>query len=783
MRAFIFSVFSLFCCLVISTNVYAGKDPIGWSIAPSTGFPAQTSVGSSYAVTYTMVNNLPFAVPLTVSGAYTGGKFTMSNGCNTTLAPNATCVVHLGFQPSYAGVSTAVVTLAYHNNRVPLPTLTSTATSNETSQGISGHVTQPLPAVTYVGIQYPVAFTFINNGDTNATTSAVNVSGFTATANNCTPTLNAHQTCTVSGNYTPPSTGLKVLNVTYVYSNGSVSLSTQTTAFNTGNCHQVSVDVQLPLPRSTLTYADHVVKYVFTNNCPANPENLNTVSLTSNGSPQIIRGTDTCSNTVLNPLSSCSVFAAVIPATATAHLTVTASVNYSGLVADATTHTSVAALTNQQSLHTLMFVNQCNQNIWEGFQNVSTPDPTPTPTWQGHQLGIQVNGAAPDTLVMQFNAYAGGSIFGRTNCVTTPGAPRYGVCETGNCTSLNNSTGICESSLGKTSPLTIFEENLLNTTASDGVYDVSLINGFNVPGEFRSLAPTQAFSFGQACGRSVGALIQPNGSPLAACSWNFTPPATTGTDCTADTETDNTANYYFVSSTSGESCSSSSSTCPGGQVCGMAWTQSSQGNPLGSPIARQCGTLQGYWTLADWTGYASSGQWGTCNLYSHYGMSKTLDSIKPAGQPTYGYSTMNPNLNPLPAAILADMYSCQPTSQLTCYPSPGTPYVCFNTPPNPQYSLNSGYSHTTNVCGCHDWNNSATTPANAVTAQNSNCVADNSLWEQKVYTRILWLKQACPTAYSFQFDDTSTQLTCNVPNQRTSYQITFCPGGKTGLPA
>jgi hypothetical protein len=175
-------------------------------------------------------------------------------------------------------------------------------------------------------------------------------------------------------------------------------------------------------------------------------------------------------------------------------------------------------------------------------------------------------------------------------------------------------------------------------------------------------------------------------------------------------------------------------------------------------------------------------QWGSCDLYSHYKMGTSLDSIKPSGQATYGYSTMTPDNNPLNVAALADMYSCQPTSSRTCYTIPGTPHTCFNHPPNPYYALNSGYdAGEVNACGCHDWNNQATTPRAAQTSQNTNCQSTNSMWDDKVYQRILWLKKACPTAYSYQFDDESTQLTCNVSGQMTSYQLTFCPGGATGV--
>jgi hypothetical protein len=312
------------------------------------------------------------------------------------------------------------------------------------------------------------------------------------------------------------------------------------------------------------------------------------------------------------------------------------------------------------------------------------------------------------------------------------------------------------------------------------VYDVSLINGFNLPGEMRSLSPyvpvTSTSNFANTCGNSAGAVIQQTGSALGMCSWSFSPPSGVA-DCTADTATDNVSNYYVVSlGSTDDGCSAPNGGCSGSDVCGMSQSINTSAAPVGTPIYRHCGAFQGYWTVADWVGFDTTGQWGTCDLYTHYSMETVL------GISAYGYSTRFPDSNPMPAATLADLYACSPTSSVTCYTSPGTPKTCFNRPQNPYYALNTGYANTYNVCGCHNWNVSASTPAAAVTAQSSQCKADNTLWESDVYNRILWLKEACPTAYSYQFDDTSSSFQCNVSGHLTSYQLSYCPAGKTGAP-
>ncbi len=793
--------FGIIFSILFFSTVYAGKNPVDWSISPSSGFPSQTKVGSTYAVSYIMTNNLPFAVPLSITGNYTGGSFSLTNLCNTTLTAKgtagSTCQVHLSFQPTKVGKSTAFITLAYHKNRVPLPTLSSTASSAESSDKINGQVTKPLPAITYIGTSYPVEFTFVNNGSTSVTAISVNISGFTASTNACTSALAAHSTCIVSGSFSPSQTGQNTLGVTYVYGNNiSVPLTTQTNSQNgSGGCHDVSGFTTLPLPTNTFIYANNVIQYTFRNNCNSGSEQLGTVSITSDAAPTaptLIKGTDTCSGAILSAGSTCIIFVSVIPNATAAEsndLSINAALPYnnSTLFAHATTSEIVNAISNQDSLHTLTFVNQCNKSVWYGFKPVGTPDPTPNPSWNAYQLNLQLTGAAPSTITLQFRQYFGGSIFGRTGCDTNPQSSTYGTCTTANCTSLNNSNGQCTTAPSQ--PFTVFEENLLSAPASDGVYDISLINGLNIPGEFRSLAHyvpvTSTSNFSNTCGNSAGAIIQPSDSALGVCKWIVTPPTATGTDCTAGTQTDHPSNYYFVPAGADDGCTPGGS-CPiSGQVCGMSWTPQPSTNPqyLGTPITRHCGTIEGYWTLANWVGYTATAQWGSCNLYNHYSMGTSIDSVKPSTQPTYGFSTLNPNNNPLPASILADMFACQPTSASSCYTSPGTPNVCFNYPQNPYYALNSGYNaNITNACGCHDWNNSSTTPASAQTAQAAQCLSFNSLWDSQVYPRILWLKEACPTAYSYQFDDKSSQFSCNVSGQLTAYQITFCPGGKTGAP-
>lgn len=747
----IISVISLCFCLLFSTSIFAGTNPIGWSLSPGSGFPAQTKVGSSYAVSYTMTNNLPFAVPLTITPSYTGGAFTLTNGCNRTLAakgqPGSTCLVHIGLQPLKAGKHIAQITLDYHRNRVPLPALSTESTGASTSD-IVGHITTPLPAVTYTGVSYPVEFSFANISSSSITATAVNVNGFTANTNTCTSPLAPNSPpCTVSGNFAPSSTGSATLSVTYVYNPGSgsqsVPLSTQTNVHSgSGPCHHVSGQVVLPLPTTTYIYADNVVKFTFTNNCDASTETLGNVSIEADSAATIITGTDGCSNQTLAPNGSCDVTASVVPMAVAADLSVIATAPYDGITshASAVTSTQVLALSNTSALHTVMFVNQCNQNVWYEFANgtgVHSPDPTPQNQrkFSDYQMNLQVKGAAPSTKVLSFSEYINGNIYGRTQCMQSAG-----YCQTASCeiVSQANNDWACKPDKGVTGPATLLEEYMPNAVDSDGVYDVTVINGLNIPAEMKSLAPTSSDLFG--CGQAAGATIQPAGggtptTSLGACSWSFSPP-TTGIN--------EAANFIWVTPGADDGCTDSTP-CGTGLYCGMAYASVTAVNGGLPPINRRCGAFLGYWQVGDYVVYPSPSDWGTHDLYTNY----SLDTNLILGPTGYPYGTIGGT-----QTKYKDIYTCPiPTST---------------------GSLSTGYnSGNKNVCGCHQW---------TMTASSSPCAEDNADWESIVYPQMSWIKDGCPTAYTYQFDDKSVSFTCQIPKQKTSYQITYCPGGKTGAP-
>jgi hypothetical protein len=115
---------------------------------------------------------------------------------------------------------------------------------------------------------------------------------------------------------------------------------------------------------------------------------------------------------------------------------------------------------------------------------------------------------------------------------------------------------------------------------------------------------------------------------------------------------------------------------------------------------------------------------------------------------------------------------------------------------NPAYNTCYGtYSTGTpsTCCGCVDWWLAPTSlfgvnPNGGPGIAVATCPVGYSSaeWTSSIQPGVQWLKAACPSGYVYPFDDQTSSFKCSnsttQPNT-TSYVVTFCPGGQTGLPA
>jgi hypothetical protein len=104
-------------CL-LAARAYAGQNPI--DVTQDTAIPATSYVGTTYTPEYTFRNNLPFAVPLTVSINSVSGFSNLQTTNCTPIAANSTCTASASFTPAAAGSYAPEFTLKYGNTTLPL---------------------------------------------------------------------------------------------------------------------------------------------------------------------------------------------------------------------------------------------------------------------------------------------------------------------------------------------------------------------------------------------------------------------------------------------------------------------------------------------------------------------------------------------------------------------------------------------------------------------------------------------------------------------------------------
>jgi hypothetical protein len=180
-------------------------------------------------------------------------------------------------------------------------------------------------------------------------------------------------------------------------------------------------------------------------------------------------------------------------------------------------------------------------------------------------------------------------------------------------------------------------------------------------------------------------------------------------------------NDYVQVSAGGGNCSTDSD-CANPKICGISF------NPGNANLfQKSCGTKIGYWTADQ-----------ICST-----------------QPSYD-GNLHCSLA-LQQGSLTELYACS----------------------GPNYGGSSGYSTdplvtSAKTCGCVNWNTVGIQVPSAVTP----CIHSNPDWVKYVQPSIQWLKSACPTAYTYPYDDMSSTFTCSAMLNginTVNYVATFCP--------
>lgn len=169
----------------------------------------------------------------------------------------------------------------------------------------------------------------------------------------------------------------------------------------------------------------------------------------------------------------------------------------------------------------------------------------------------------------------------------------------------------------------------------------------------------------------------------------------------------------------GNSCNSDND-CGAGTVCGLSFNPGYQ-----QLLQLKCGKLLGYWSANQ-----------ICGVQRDYG-APFYCSDRPKGQESITYW---------------NLYACVDVG--SCYQN-GADSSC---------------------CGCVNWSDEGlAVPGAQYTEQ---CKNKNPNWVDVVKPTLSWLKEACPSAYTYPYDDMSSTHTCNSMVNGANvvdYTITFCP--------
>ena len=345
-----------------------------------------------------------------------------------------------------------------------------------------------------------------------------------------------------------------------------------------------------------------------------------------------------------------------------------------------------------------------------------------------------------------------GAFGGRTGC--TAGGCTSALCTGGS----ENAEGVCSLGVGFQQPATQSEPTFITyptgtppVVAPDDAYDVTLINGANVP---MSMYPTNvplptsgnpytcgAAGYNQSVPTSGGTAA----NTIGASSWELA--------TNLATNPSQLAYRYVVSSASTLTRCAADTDCPSGQDCGLTYSSQSIGSTTAPGSGYLvCGTFAGWFTADQIC--------GTNNNFTN-AINKNNVSVK-----NFQCNTS------IALGTMSNLYQCNGSYAVSCYSSPTT----------------------TDCCGCVNWDSQGTTITLPTSGAGGSyyveaCNEANTTWtgnsftaeQPQVYDTILFLKQSCPSCYVYPFDDASSSFTCNnwtpVSTNTVDYTVEFCPGG------
>ncbi len=367
----------------------------------------------------------------------------------------------------------------------------------------------------------------------------------------------------------------------------------------------------------------------------------------------------------------------------------------------------------------------------QGGQSISAGNGTPfycywdAPQFTPNSQGTPANNISPKSSTSLFIPSWSGISVG-TQQVQWSGNYYVIKCENGVCPASPTTPGTGSSYAAQTLAEVTYQHNAVD------FYDVSIINGVNYAIQFgpKSTEMTASTTDAYSCG-TAGSMTAMSGTSttnpnayLPASSWAFSPKATNFPSGTSIT--DSPSSYYAVVKSSlatAIACTKQtdcSQTGSGGSQCG--WNYATVNTGTSSFSTRVCGTFY---------------SWATANQI--YGWNMTSSNSAPFSlQKAF---TVAPAFNTQSTVSTGDLQLCV-NNTYSSYTNPA--------PANqPDASVNMSSAL---ACGGTNWDGT-TRPAVSYTTQNLK-------WVSYVLPTISWLKAACPTCYTYPYDDMSATFTC-----------------------
>lgn len=437
----------------------------------------------------------------------------------------------------------------------------------------------------------------------------------------------------------------------------------------------------------------------------------------------------------------------------------------------------IQTMTPSQQARHFTFVNKCSYPVWFAFSGgavsgklhspaecppnnstfVQSADAgdglcfwnNPSQPAKGYKLNSYSDGD-PDKTTVELPTLSGLEVQWSGTLTARTGCDGNGNCDySGSCPIVGNGDMSCKPGKGFNPPSTLGELTL--DTAGLDFYDVTLITGITVP---MSFGPTNNIGFGEGnsnspyfCGTAGSIVAQTvQGNTLGAANWlKPTPPALSGTN-NIPPQIYNIVDAVVPS----QSCGPTNGyACSSGLACGHTIDTLQQGSSTLNYTKWTCGTLI---AQASADGLYKLNPTTTNTLpFNFFGTDKS------PGQNGNGTNSLNlPN---------EKFFEC-PASDNNVSP--------------PVIGLDSAYQPLTpengdQTCGYETW---------GMTYQSGNFQAysaANQTWIDQVLPTITWIKQTCPTCYTYPYDDPTSTFTCHNNTTKlnsangTDYTVTFCP--------